>query len=384
MLRMCAPLLLYKTTPLIPYFFGEFTRWIGERRLVFCVEILADSDDIKDDAEIIGCFDGVSNAPNSATTRPIIPNTKYNSPVVNSMVCFFNSDNKKVSMYHLFFHIAAGKNWLNVVPEQLEQLKISKTPIQHLHIGFLGNSTDLQVLQNLLITVCVPHSIDFVSENLHLYEFPTLELLWNFSKQNPDAQIIYIHNKCSFFHDPKDGVCYIWRQYMMHYLFFDNVILNLLPEPYMIAGSLGVYGDNPDHFYFGGNFWAARSNYIATLSCPQPDATQDRFFAEQWVYSNITNRLQQLLTLDNTRISTTNLNSHLDTWYAQKALKKSGDEKMLSESVAVVSYISTGMILFLLLILFGVAFMLYLSHLYFYDMFTLELSKSRISQITTA
>ena len=238
--------------------------------------------------------------------------------------------NKERMSVGIFYHVAAGKNWMNVVRDQLTELAAFPKDI---HVGFLGSEDDMKTFLNMCHDRQIFPIIEYQSPNFELFEYPTLEILWNYCQTHPNEFVIYLHNKCSFFHDPKDGFCFLWRRYMTWFLFheFMPLLKSTKTLNFSVAGSLAVYNGDANDFYFAGNFWVARSNYIATLSRPEM-SNNDRFFAEHWVYSNIpTNeRLKQLLRIDNMLLSTENLNQSIYIWADAHATDQQNDADRIS------------------------------------------------------
>ena len=216
-------------------------------------------------------------------------------------------------MIQIFYHVDDGPNWISVVSDQLNDLKPFAGVI---HVGFLGTEKD----KNLFLQLCQERqiylAIDFWDENLKLYEYPTLQLLWNYSKIHPGETILYIHNKCSFFHNAADTQCLLWRRYMTHYIF--NTPWH--DKEFLVAGSLAVYTDpaHPDDIFFAGNFWYAKTDYVALLSKPETQVA-DRYPAETWIYEKIPrqDKLHSLLRLDDRIVYEKDMNQVIKQWATQ-------------------------------------------------------------------
>lgn len=113
---------------------------------------------------------------------------------------------------------------------------------------------------------------------LNIYEGSTLLHLWQYSLNNPDEYVIYIHNK---------GVAntsvqtHTWRQIL------NEIIINQWPiryhemEDYDVSGMLD---GSPQ--VMSGNFWWAKTDYIKTLPWPIHDEIQGRYYYENWLMLN--------------------------------------------------------------------------------------------------
>ena len=121
--------------------------------------------------------------------------------------------------------------------------------------------------------------------NIHLYECPTLRIMYEFAQIYPDTKLLYLHTKGisytgSIYHNETD-----WITMMLHGLVThakeclerldgscDTVGLNLVSDPVP---------------QYSGNFWWAKSSYVASL--PLHTLT-DKMSAEKWLLSNPTVR----------------------------------------------------------------------------------------------
>lgn len=120
------------------------------------------------------------------------------------------------------------------------------------------------------------------SENIHLYELPTLQLLHRFSQDYVDTNILYLHTK-GVSYSP-DDVRYKnildWIQYMTYGLVQNYKHCVEALKTYDVVGCNRLESPFP---HFSGNFWWANSNYIRTLNTHR---LTDKLSAEWWVLSN--------------------------------------------------------------------------------------------------
>jgi len=125
----------------------------------------------------------------------------------------------------------------------------------------------------------------YTNENIKLYEYPTLKFIHNFSKENQDCNILYIHTKGAS--KPKLKAEVSWRHYMSYFM-IDNykICLNKLENNYDTTGcELKEDGNKFKYLHYAGNFWWAKSNYIRdNLPDPQIFVSQFKYFKESKIY----------------------------------------------------------------------------------------------------
>lgn len=124
----------------------------------------------------------------------------------------------------------------------------------------------------------VSHALDTVAE------LPTLALVQEWSRQNPDAYVIYHHAKSSTY--PGNAAWKAWKDCMESVVIwnwatcvkdldegFDCVGPHYLtPARYPIIGNVA---------YFAGNFWVAKASHLNRL--PKIDVKADRYESEVWI-----------------------------------------------------------------------------------------------------
>lgn len=116
------------------------------------------------------------------------------------------------------------------------------------------------------------------SEDIHLYEVPTLKLMYRFA-QNNDTNILYLHTKgvsCKQ-SDKRYPYVHDWINYMVYCLInnYKNCIMRL--EDYDVVGCNRLESPHP---HFSGNFWWAKSSHIRGLSTTD---LHDKMSAEWWL-----------------------------------------------------------------------------------------------------
>lgn len=133
------------------------------------------------------------------------------------------------------------------------------------------------------------------SDNIYLYENPTINLIKTFSESNPNTYILYLHTKGVSF-DPNNNKENDWIDLMLYFLVDENKnCINMLDNFYDVVGcnyskDIDItiwYKDNP-HIYpphYSGNFWWANSNYLRTLPLLSVDKPE-KMSPEFWLFKN--------------------------------------------------------------------------------------------------
>ena len=113
----------------------------------------------------------------------------------------------------------------------------------------------------------------------NIYEGNTLKQLWDHCSATPDEYVLYLHSKgnVNVSVETKN-----WRDIL------NEIIINQWPMRYHevvnIAETVGILDGNPR--VFSGNFWWARTNYIASLPSPDYNEAEGRYTYENWVRLN--------------------------------------------------------------------------------------------------
>jgi hypothetical protein len=181
-----------------------------------------------------------------------------------------------------FFHIAAVGVWKDIVAEIQLAFNIAGV---HPRCCVLGETGDLEWVK--------ARGLDIIyhSTNVHEYETPTLQRLWDWCRQNPDGAVLYSHTKGASW--PASDLHSAWRRLLVSAVV--TPCAQLIPR-LRIVDLLGVsWVDHPDYPHFCGNFWMARADWITELDSPTNYRNSegpkyfcyswDRMSAEMWVGS---------------------------------------------------------------------------------------------------
>jgi hypothetical protein len=170
----------------------------------------------------------------------------------------------------VFYHIACMNGWRAVVEEQLRLA--AHVGLRRMRSVILGTEDDaaccLGVAGKHGIVLQVADAID----DLQQYELPTLQLLYEFAcRCASPVPVLYWHTKGVS--APEDRHKPTWRRLMQKHVVADwqTNVQNLA-----VADILGVnWQDSPAFPHFSGNFWMARSDWLAGL--PSPREFQTRY-----------------------------------------------------------------------------------------------------------
>ena len=101
------------------------------------------------------------------------------------------------------------------------------------------------------------------SDNPKLYEIPTINKIHNFSKENTNCNILYLHTKGISF-DDNDEKENDWIDMMLYFLVKKfELCLEKLQDGIQAVGCNYCNKNIPAHF--SGNFWWSESQYISKL-----------------------------------------------------------------------------------------------------------------------
>jgi hypothetical protein len=159
------------------------------------------------------------------------------------------------------------------------------------------NLGDLSMLEYLLSIVkpldCEVHVINIgepitkdynviltnYSQDILLYEIPTINAIRNYCLENHGCYILYLHTKGVSYQFMNTNVN-DWINMMLHFLMKKNTS-NLLHQYDTIGCNYLQKEGVPPHW--SGNFWWARSDYIRTLPLLETD---NKYSAEMWLFTN--------------------------------------------------------------------------------------------------
>lgn len=166
-----------------------------------------------------------------------------------------------------FYHLYANGPWEVPVQEYLRALEFSD--LKGLHcVGLVGSDSNRKKVRDFL-----PRHMSVVAEADVGYEQVTLRALHVMVKDLAvGTPVLYAHTKGTGF-SVGDPVAQVWRHAMIH----ETVMTYPDLSEYDVAGAHWL--DSPNlHFY--GNFWWARSEYLAKLG---PVGDKSRYDAELWL-----------------------------------------------------------------------------------------------------
>lgn len=187
--------------------------------------------------------------------------------------------------YHTYFGGGSvpvnTNNAIRIVSEQLGAMKVCGLldAAHKVVVGVSGDVTDFMVM-----TGVVPEGVDLVHNTQGIGELPTMKVMQDYCKCNPEHYICYLHTK-GVIHNG-NPTFEAWRRCM------ERVVILKWKE---CARSLecgydtvGAHWLTPSQFpfigpvpYWGGNFFWATAEHLNKL--PPIDIHADRYQAEVWI-----------------------------------------------------------------------------------------------------
>lgn len=174
-----------------------------------------------------------------------------------------------------FYHVFADGDWERPLLQHVAALNESglMDELDDMFIGIVGSSENRTAVKKV-----APGFV--VAEADTGWEQVTLEQVHDWSKTN-DAYVFYAHTKGAW---SQDELARQWRISMT----YDTVIRWRECVEYLheldAAGPYWLKSHEPEHqqheFFFAGNFWWARSDYLARLPKLRYES---RFNAEGWI-----------------------------------------------------------------------------------------------------
>ncbi len=206
---------------------------------------------------------------------------------------------------YVFFHIYAANHWKDIVSELMTDLRLSGLyeRMIALHVTVIShNNNDIKYIKEQIGEKGI---INYVTTEPKEFEYPALELLHSFSKEKPSFYALYFHTKGSSnskktIHEygPKARslnklirLSTSTRKFMSYWNIKRwKTAVSSLQNGYSTYGCNYYYICDNTQFY-GGNFWWAKSSYIAALPSFNENKKKSRYYAECWLLENSTAKI---------------------------------------------------------------------------------------------
>jgi hypothetical protein len=179
-----------------------------------------------------------------------------------------------------FFHAYADGNFDTPIREHFSEVIGSGLleVLDSVRVGIVGTSENRDRVLDLFDELEVP--VRVVADSATGWEQVTLNKLRDFC-QTDDGAVLYAHTKGAW---SQSELARVWRVSMTHDVVTRwNECVHAL-EKVQAAGPFWLKSWEPEHVdhesFFAGNFWWARSDYVAGL---EPVGVEDRFQAEGWI-----------------------------------------------------------------------------------------------------
>jgi hypothetical protein len=132
-----------------------------------------------------------------------------------------------------------------------------------------------------------PFFLALAIDQPHLYEWPTISMIYYYCKRRPQDLVWYVHTKGErYIGKSISDTSNSWREYMQYFIFHRG------PEwcvPFLVRGEKDICGVNWEKNHFPGNFWWSSCMYIANkkrLPFSHIRYGVDRYAAELWLAQN--------------------------------------------------------------------------------------------------
>ena len=205
----------------------------------------------------------------------------FNLDVINNALDNVNKENNVFEQpkNYCFIHSCHFKHkGLNRLTNLIDKIKNSGL-IHHLEAIYINN-IGVPIKENIYGNKFI---ICNYSDNSALFEIPTINKMLQFSKENTNCNILYLHTK-GIRYDDNDEKENDWINMMLYFLVEKfELCLEKMQEGCQAIGC--NYLNDPKHF--SGNFWWSKSQYISKLPCliekTENDNPRD---AEFWLCKN--------------------------------------------------------------------------------------------------
>ena len=208
------------------------------------------------------------------TVEKIINNDIEENNILYSK--YFNNYNNRKFDNVCFIHSCTINNNITMLDKLINIIKESNL-ISYLDIIVINNIGD-KIVNNYNSDKI--YIINY-SDDISLFEIPTINLIYAFSCNHDNVKLLYLHTKGISYNDTyiKQNII-DWTDMMLYFLVkeYENCIylLNLYE-------TIGCNYSKEPKYHFSGNFWWANTNYIKTLYKIKSGIRHD---AEWWILSN--------------------------------------------------------------------------------------------------
>jgi hypothetical protein len=175
------------------------------------------------------------------------------------------------------------------------------------------DSINLEIVGDPNIEMSLPKTkINFNGNNVHQWEFPTIEKIIKFAEENPDYNILYLHTKGSSmsitdanakYHDDVRNYHLYWT--LTHY----KECLDLLKKHDVVGAELQQVPVR----HYSHNMWWSKASHINKLNHPleYPMVYDERHQAEFWIGRDETSKYCSIFNLYDNHIHAVSYEKHL-------------------------------------------------------------------------
>ena len=193
----------------------------------------------------------------------------------------------------IIWHIAKiGSVWQDIVHDQWRLIRNSGLldAVDNIYMSYLGSIVEDPLVEHPKVKSIIS------SESVKDYEFPTLDIVYEYCQIYPEGKLLYMHNKGASVADIDPAVFLLtqeWRYILEEYTIYRYEDCLRLLDTYVEGddnekrkyNTCGALWNEVPVSHYSGNFWWASCNYIRTLKPFSESERRNRFYAEDWLSS---------------------------------------------------------------------------------------------------
>jgi len=232
---------------------------------------------------------------------------KYNKIIDNNILNYKYIKNNKIV---IFIHVCYSEQGIVIMNEQIECIIKSEIfkYLDTIYLCIVGLNKKIEIIYPKV-------KIYYFDPNQYLYELRTINEIYNYSINNDETYILYIHTK-GVRNAGNSDVIKSWRNMMEYFLiekglkcieglhYFDVIGNNIINQK--CDDFKNVYVNKNHCYHFSGNFWWSKSSYIQKLNKLDlinfDEKHSYRYKAENWILSYENNIDIALLNQDYTNL----------------------------------------------------------------------------------
>lgn len=209
----------------------------------------------------------------------------------------------------IFYHVYCTGNWKDMFEQQMERLRNSGLAkiARNIYIQFVFDEQvpEISFTEKFRAYVVNTTFLLPLKNDITEGEIPTMKMLSFFCKHSVGQNILYMHTKGVTYEstNPLYENVKLWREFLEYFMIDNWEDCNMLLNDYDIVCSTWLKQTHAFNGHATGNFFWARSEYLATLSRVEEVKLFDVFVknprikAEFWIGTGNPNKIYQYVEL---------------------------------------------------------------------------------------